>query len=80
MQAFASITFPRIAHPFILVTHNGAFPSGNDTVQQTMLKSKMLMKWFASNPSLEHEKLVPVPIGLPNGADHNFQEIEGPIG
>ena len=33
---------------------------------ETLLHKRELIAWFAQNPNVEHEKIIPIPIGLPN--------------
>jgi hypothetical protein len=64
-QFFAKITFNRILHPFVLVTHNSDASVPTDEFRWPLNTDKLLA-WFTQNPDYEHRKLFPIPIGLAN--------------
>ncbi|CAF1487310.1 unnamed protein product [Rotaria sp. Silwood1] len=64
-SSFFGSPFNSIQNPFVLVTHNSDFSAPSN--YETYLSNPKILIWYASNPSVEnHEKLYPIPIGLPN--------------
>lgn len=62
---FFKYVHPRIAHPYVLVTHNSDHAAPGDYA--FMLGDKKLLAWFGQNPSITlHAKFHPIPIGLAN--------------
>ena len=60
---FAKSIHPKIEVPYFLITHKS-----DCTVDEKFLdlmNEPKLLKWFAQNPNIEHEKVVPIPIGIP---------------
>lgn len=51
-------------HPFILVTHNSDYSINSRHSQY--LSNVNLIKWYAQNVDYQHDKLVPIPIGIAN--------------
>ena len=64
-QFFLNSTFNRISHPFILVTHNSD-ASVPPQEYKWVLNDRRILAWFTQNPSMTHERLFPVPIGVAN--------------
>lgn len=50
--------------PFILITHNSDY--GIDSSYSKYLEYEHLIKWYAQNVSYQHDKLIPIPIGIAN--------------
>lgn len=51
-------------HNFILITHNSDYSINSRHAQY--LDNSTLVKWYAQNVDYQHEKLIPIPIGLAN--------------
>jgi hypothetical protein len=51
--------------PFYLITHNSDY-SINKNHSPYLEKYTNLLKWYAQNVDYEHEKLIPIPIGIAN--------------
>ncbi len=64
MEYFFSQLHPKIACPYILITHNGDRSAPWKFL--SYLDDDKLLAWFAKNPDRVHEKLIPLPIGVPN--------------
>ena len=52
--------------PFILVTGNSDKPTSFTGAALNILKSPLLIAWFAENLDFTHPKVIPMPIGLEN--------------
>ena len=59
---FANVILPFIKHPFILLTHNSDYRSGDNTA---ILSNEYLVKWYGSNIYIT-DKTMCLPIGLEN--------------
>ena len=55
---------PKIANPYILVTHNGDLPVPREFAY--ILDDPKLIVWFGQNVEYKHPKLKPIPIGIAN--------------
>ncbi|HSX25597.1 MAG TPA: hypothetical protein VLE89_01150, partial [Chlamydiales bacterium] len=55
---------PRLAHPYVLVSHNSDHPAPGPN--QALLDDPKLIAWFAQNVEAAHPKLHPIPIGIAN--------------
>jgi hypothetical protein len=55
---------PKIANPYILVTHNGDLPIPREFGY--VLDDPKLIVWFGQNVEHKHPKLKPIPIGIAN--------------
>ena len=64
LEAFFEKIFPCLVRPFILMTHNS--DHGVDSRFAPYLADPRLFKWFAQNVAVDHEKLVPLPLGVAN--------------
>ena len=62
---FLNATFNRIAHPFVLITHNGD-ESVPKVEHRWVLDDSRVLAWFTQNIDAHHKKLFPIPIGLAN--------------
>jgi len=60
---FIYVIMPLIKNPFILVTHNGDYMSGEHNV---ILKNDLLIKWYGENMNVITDKTECLPIGLEN--------------
>ncbi|HBR70455.1 TPA: hypothetical protein DIC20_03945 [Candidatus Dependentiae bacterium] len=63
MEPFFKFFHPYIKSKYILVTHNG-----DDVVDESFLKylnDPQLAFWFTQNCQVKHERIIPMPIGLP---------------
>ncbi|CAF3348985.1 unnamed protein product [Rotaria sp. Silwood2] len=65
IKFFSNVTFNKIRHPFVLITHNSdaSVPTRHF---RWVLDNEKILAWFASNPDHIHKKLFPIPIGLAN--------------
>jgi hypothetical protein len=61
---FFRTVFPKITKKFILVTHNSDYPVKGKFVKY--LENRKLIAWFGENPTFEHPKLIPTPMGIEN--------------
>ena len=64
---FCKDYFPKIKHPFILVSGVSSYQVGSNGNSDylELLESKKVIKWFCTNPPIfKSEKVVPIPIGL----------------
>lgn len=59
-------TILKMNKSFILVTGNSDHPSSFLTNSDQLLKSPLLISWYAQNPDAAHPKLKALPIGLEN--------------
>ena len=61
---FFSVLHPEISSQYILISHNSdvSVPGKHGKV----LDDEKLIAWFGQNITLEHPKLIPIPIGLAN--------------
>ena len=59
---------PKIKHPYILLVHHffGESDSPVPSIWAPFLDDPKLIAWFAYNPDIEHPKLHPLPLGIPN--------------
>lgn len=64
LKLFFSHYHDKIPHQYILVTHNNDYPNPGPFAHY--LDDPKIIKWFAENGDCVHEKLVHIPIGLPN--------------
>jgi hypothetical protein len=64
MDYFFSELHPRIAQPYILVTHNSDKAIPGFFVKY--LQDPKLLAWFGQNVGLIHPKMIPLPIGIAN--------------
>jgi len=76
LDLFFSRVFPYIIHPIILMSHNSDWGIDNGKYD-CFLDSDKIIKWYAQNVNHEHDKLVPLPIGIANSQwEHgNFNNI-----
>ena len=56
--------YPHLSNRFVLITHNSDYGITED--YRRFLDENKIIKWFAQNAEIEHEKLVSVPIGIAN--------------
>ncbi len=64
LGAFLENIHPNIPNPYILITHNG-----DDIVDQrylSFLLDPKIIRWYSQNVDIDHEKIVPIPIGIEN--------------
>ncbi|HFC76969.1 MAG TPA: hypothetical protein ENJ27_01950 [Candidatus Moranbacteria bacterium] len=54
---------PKIKNPYILITHNGIVPVGEN--EKKYIDDKII-HWYGKNVLIEHTKVTPIPIGLEN--------------
>ncbi len=64
LEHFFSNIHPKIANPYILVSHNSDASAPRNFAH--MLEDTKLLAWFAQNVDAAHPKLHPIPIGLAN--------------
>jgi len=60
------LVLPHLKNKFILITHNSDANIGPDDLFQSILNHPLLIKWWAQNVCITHEKLEILPIGLAN--------------
>ena len=60
---FAHI-YPEIKVPIILLSHNSDYSVPGDF--KKYIDDEKIIAWFSTNVDMEHTKLFPIPIGLPN--------------
>ena len=63
---FAKYALRRMNTSFILITHNSDYARPDSLRSKRLLKDERLIRWFVNNPTIFHEKLEPIPIGLMN--------------
>ena len=80
LKKFQEKILPKISVKFILISHNS---DAEVTAQHVnILENRFLVKWFAQNALVNHEKIVAIPIGLENqwlhknGRIKNFSSIK----
>lgn len=56
--------YPLLVKPFVLISHNS--DNGINEKYKKYLDENKITKWFSQNVSLEHSKLIPLPIGIAN--------------
>lgn len=64
ITTFIREVLPNIKYKFVLITHDADAPIIND--YRIILDNKFIIKWFAMNCHILHEKLQPIPIGMAN--------------
>jgi hypothetical protein len=64
LDLFLQHVFPLLENPFVLVTHNS--DHGILERHRQYLDNDKIIKWFAQNADIVHQKLVPLPIGIAN--------------
>jgi len=64
VDIFKQQILPKIDYQFKLITHNA--DTGVYEKHLDLLNDNRLLKWFGMNCHVEHEKLVPIPIGIAN--------------
>ena len=70
LELFFQDYYPKINSPFILITHN--HDSSAPRQLANYLDDPKIIKWFTFNPTITHEKLIPLPLGLSNrGYNHS---------
>lgn len=76
LDLFFSRVFPHIKHPIILMSHNSDWGIDNGKYD-CFLNSGKIIKWYAQNVNHNHDKLIPLPIGIANSQwEHgNFNNI-----
>ena len=64
LQYFKKYVLRRLDSPFILISHNSDDGIGIEHLD--ILNNPYLQKWYAQNCEINHNKLIPLPIGLKN--------------
>ena len=64
LDGFFKTVHPKIAKPYILVTHNSDLPVTKDFA--SYLKGPNIIAWFVKNATFKHPKVRPIPAGIPN--------------
>ena len=62
IEEFFKKIYPLINARIIVITHNGDLPANF----YPQLEESKLIAWFGQNPTFEHKKFIPIPIGLEN--------------
>ena len=55
---------PKISVPYFILAHRTDTPLDDEFIEYMNNDSK-IVKWFAQNVNIEHEKVIPIPIGIP---------------
>lgn len=64
LKNFFNNIHPYIKYPYILITHNSDY--GAPYKYENFLNDSKIIAWFAQNPTIIHDKLIPIPIGIQN--------------
>jgi hypothetical protein len=64
LDVFFSDTFPSIDKKIKIISHNTDYPVTQK--YEKFLNDEKIVKWYAQNAIFEHEKLIPIPIGIAN--------------
>ncbi len=64
LEKFLDRYHHQIAEPYILLTHGG--DQNFSKLIREYIDDPKLLKWFSSNITTSHPKLIPIPIGLPD--------------
>ena len=64
LGVFFNEYFPRIRHPFILISHNHDTSAPRE--YSPYLDDEKIIMWFGFNPTIDHPKFVGIPLGLSN--------------
>ena len=64
LKIFAEKVLPQIDYLFILITHNSDLWITEEYLN--ILNNNKLIKWYAMNCHIKHDKLQPIPIGIAN--------------
>ena len=83
VKYFFQTLHPQIKYKYILITHNA-----DTNIDETYIDfiDDRIIKWFAQNVIIKHEKLIPIPIGLENlyyynnGITKYFDNLKKKIG
>lgn len=74
LDFFFKNILPKIESNFILISHNGDSPTS--VMYKEYLSSDKIKKWYCQNASFNHEKIIPIPIGIANKQwEHGNEEI-----
>jgi hypothetical protein len=68
LDVFVRQYLPKIAGPYVLITHNGDLNIDNSYLP--LAENKRIIRWFAQNCILVHPKVTAIPIGLENRRLH----------
>ena len=63
LDSYFELIHPLIKFPYKLITHNS---DKNITERELKYLDAKIIKWFAQNVTVNHPKLIPLPIGLEN--------------
>jgi hypothetical protein len=67
LDAFADYVWPHLdGRRYVLITHNSDGEIGSRQVEWLESAGDKLGRWFAQNVTVEHAKLVPLPLGIAN--------------
>ena len=74
----------QFTNPFILITHNADYNLSDIPEFRAIADHPLVTKWFAQNACFDHDKIVPVPIGIANSMwDHGnmswFESARGAV-
>jgi hypothetical protein len=65
LDLFFHTKHPRIAHRYILITHNSDYGAPGEYA--SFLEDEKVIVWFGQNPTIRnHPKFIPIPIGFAN--------------
>ncbi|NBW13094.1 MAG: hypothetical protein EBR82_34245 [Caulobacteraceae bacterium] len=74
LNFFFKNILPFIQTKFILISHNSDL--GVSSEYERFLNSDKIIKWYCQNAAFNHEKLIPIPIGIANKQwEHGNEEI-----
>ncbi|MFI3257204.1 MAG: hypothetical protein R3Y36_02775 [Spirochaetales bacterium] len=71
LEEFAQNILTALQCPIILLTHQGDVNITHSAFYQKIANDKNIISWFAQNCTLEHNKVIPLPIGLEDAHRHN---------
>jgi len=61
-----STYLPRFTRSFVLITHNADYNISDTPEFRAIADHPLITKWFAQNACFDHDKIVPLPIGIAN--------------
>lgn len=62
-RSYLTDVHPRIKHPYVLIEHNGDYPIDKSIAD---LLDDKIIHFYAQDVVYDHEKIIPIPIGLEN--------------
>ena len=71
LDDFTTHVLPEVSQNFTLITHDGDTNITDEAHFRIVAGNPFLNRWFAQNCTLEHPKVMPLPIGLEDRWRHN---------